>query len=139
MQIKLTHKKEFHSSISNGRGHNISVDNNTDLNPIGPSPMELVLMGVAGCSSIGIVRILKQQKIYFNNLEIIVDGKTKNSHPKVFTQIHAKVYVYGDVDSKKIYRAVDLTFKKYCSVSLTFSRSVKMYYYVFLNNKQILN
>ena len=139
MQIKLTHKKEFHSSISNGRGHYISVDNNTDLNPIGPSPMELVLMGVAGCSSIGIVRILKQQKIYFNNLEIIVDGKTKNSHPKVFTQIHAKVYVYGDVDSKKIYRAVDLTFKKYCSVSLTFSRSVKMYYYVFLNNKQILN
>ena len=139
MQIKLTHKKEFHSSISNGRGHNISVDNNTDLNPIGPSPMELVLMGVAGCSSIGIVRILKQKKIYFNNLEIIVDGKTKNSHPKVFTQIHAKVYVYGDVDSKKIYRAVDLTFKKYCSVSLTFSRSVKMYYYVFANNKQIFS
>ena len=139
MQIKLTHKKEFHSSISNGRGHNISVDNNTDLNPIGPSPMELVLMGVAGCSSIGIVRILKQQKIYFNNLEIIVDGKTKNSHPKVFTQIHAKVYVYGDVDSKKIYRAVDLTFKKYCSVSLTFSRSVKMYYYVLVNNKQIFS
>ena len=101
--------------------------------------MELVLMGVAGCSSIGIVRILKQQKIYFNNLEIIVDGKTKNSHPKVFTQIHAKVYVYGDVDSKKIYRAVDLTFKKYCSVSLTFSRSVKMFYYVFVNNKQIFN
>ena len=109
MQIKLTHKKEFHSSISNGHGHNISVDNNTDVNPKGPSPMELVLMGVAGCSSIGIVRILKQQKIYFNNLEIIVDGKTKNSHPKVFTQIHAKVYVHGDVDSKKIYRAVDLT------------------------------
>ena len=100
MQIKLTHKKEFHSSISNGHGHNISVDNNTDVNPKGPSPMELVLMGVAGCSSIGIVRILKQQKIY---------------------------------------RAVDLTFKKYCSVSLTFSRSVKMYYYVFINNKQILN
>ena len=139
MQIKLTHKKEFHSSISNGRGHNISVDNNTDLNPIGPSPMELVLMGVAGCSSIGIVRILKQQKIYFNNLEIIVDGKTKNSHPKVFTQIHAKVYVNGDVDSKKIYRAVDLTFKKYCSVSLTFSRSVKMFYSVFVNNKQIFS
>ena len=101
MQIKLTHKKEFHSSISNGHGHNISVDNNTDVNPKGPSPMELVLMGVAGCSSIGIVRILKQQKIYFNNLEIIVDGKTKNSHPKVFTQIHAKVYFYGDVDSIK--------------------------------------
>ena len=139
MQIKLTHKKEFHSSISNGHGHKISVENTTDVNPTGPSPMELVLMGVAGCSSIGIVRILKQQKIYFNNLEIIVDGKTKNSHPKVFTEIHAKVYVYGDVDSKKIYRAVDLTFKKYCSVSLTFSRSVKMYYYVFINNKQILN
>ena len=131
MQIKLTHKKEFHSSISNGHGHNISVDNNTDVNPKGPSPMELVLMGVAGCSSIGIVRILKQQKIYFNNLEIIVDGKTKN--------LHAKVYVNGDVDSKKIYRAVDLTFKKYCSVSLTFSRSVKMYYYVFVNNKQIFS
>ena len=123
MQIKLTHKKEFHSSISNGHGHNISVDNNTDVNPKGPSPMELVLMGVAGCSSIGIVRILKQQKIYFNNLEIIVDGKTKNSHPKVFTQIHAKVYVYGDVDSKKIYRAVDLTFKKYCSCLLYTSPS----------------
>ena len=139
MQIKLTHKKEFHSSISNGRGHDISVDNNTDVNPKGPSPMELVIMGVAGCSSIGIVRILKQQKIYFNDLEIIVGGKTKNSHPKVFTEIHAKVYIYGDVDSKKIYRAVDLTFKKYCSVSLTFFRSVKMFYYVFVNNKQIFN
>ena len=139
MQVKLTHKKEFHSSISNGRGHSISIDNNTDVNSKGPSPMELVLMGVAGCSSIGIVRILKQQKTYFNNLEIIVDGKTKNIHPKIFTEIHAKVYVHGDVDSKKICRAVDLTFKKYCSVSLTFSGSIKMFYYVFVNNKQIFN
>ena len=62
MEIKLTHIDNYHSKIENLNGNYIEIDNKTDKEPKGVSPMELLLMGVAGCSSIDIISILKKQK-----------------------------------------------------------------------------
>ena len=61
MEIKLTHIDNYHSKIENLNGNCIEIDNKTDRVPKGVSPMELLLMGVAGCSSIDIISILKKQ------------------------------------------------------------------------------
>ena len=80
----------------------IEIDNKSDLSPKGVSPMELLLMGVAGCSSIDIISILKKQKQNFDNLYIEVEGKREGKElPSLFTEIHAKVFIEGNVDSKK--------------------------------------
>jgi len=61
MKIKLKNISESHSTIENETGNSISIDNKSVENPKGVSPMELLLMGVAGCSSIDIVSILKNK------------------------------------------------------------------------------
>jgi len=74
MKVELKHQNGFHSVISNDRGHRISIDTTCSEDPQGPSPMELLLMGVAGCSSIDIVSILNKQKIKPDSLHIQVEG-----------------------------------------------------------------
>ena len=136
MKIKLTHKSEYHSKIENQNGNSIEIDNKSDLNPKGVSPMELLLMGVAGCSSIDIISILKKQKQEFNNLYIEVEGKREGEElPSLFKKIHAKVFIEGKVDSKKVYRASELSFTKYCSVSKTLESSADITFSVYVNNK----
>ena len=136
MKIKLTHKSEYHSKIENQNGNSIEIDNKSDLNPKGVSPMELLLMGVAGCSSIDIISILKKQKQEFSNLYIEVEGKREEKElPSLFKKIHAKVFIEGKVDSKKVYRASELSFTKYCSVSKTLESSADITFSVYVNNK----
>ena len=136
MKIKLTHKSEYHSKIENQNGNSIEIDNKSDLNPKGVSPMELLLMGVAGCSSIDIISILKKQKQEFNNLYIEVEGKREGEElPSLFKKIHANVFIEGNVDSKKAYKASELSFTKYCSVSKTLESSADITFSVYVNNK----
>ncbi|MGB0774067.1 MAG: OsmC family protein, partial [Flavobacteriaceae bacterium] len=116
MKVELKHQNGFHSVISNDRGHSISIDTTSSENPQGPSPMELLLMGVAGCSSIDIVSILNKQKIKPDSLQIQVEGdRVKGQVPSLFTAIHAKVIATGDVPADRLYRAAQLSFEKYCS------------------------
>ena len=65
MEIKLTHIDNYHSKIENLNGNYIEIDNKTDKEPKGVSPMELLLMGVAGCSSIDTVSYTHLRKRNF--------------------------------------------------------------------------
>lgn len=135
MNIKLTHQSGYFSTIENDRGHKIAIDNKSGDNPQGASPMELLLMGVAGCSSIDIISILNKQKIAVDSLEIDVEGNRDDKPaPSLFTKIHATVRVTGDVKPEKIYRAAQLSFTKYCSVSLTLAATAKITFSVIVNN-----
>ena len=136
MEIKLTHIDNYHSKIENLNGNYIEIDNKSDLEPKGVSPMELLLMGVAGCSSIDIISILKKQKQNFKDLRIKVKGfREKKEPPEIFKKIHANVYIDGDVDPKKAMKAAQLSFEKYCSVSKTLEATSEITYSVIVNNK----
>ncbi|CAI8340153.1 MAG: Uncharacterised protein [Bacteroidota bacterium] len=135
MNVKLTHKAGYHATIENDRGHQVAIDNKSVDNPQGASPMELLLMGVAGCSSIDIISILNKQKVAFDSLEIDVDGERDDKPaPSLFTKIHATVRVSGSVKAEKIYRAAHLSFTKYCSVSLTLAATAKISFSVIVND-----
>ncbi|MGB0254848.1 MAG: OsmC family protein [Flavobacteriaceae bacterium] len=135
MNIKLTHQSGYFSTIENDRGHQIAIDNKSVDSPQGASPMELLLMGVAGCSSIDIISILNKQKVAFDTLEIDVDGvRDDKPAPSLFTKIHATVRVSGEVKPEKIYRAAQLSFTKYCSVSLTLAATANITFSVIVNN-----
>ena len=135
MKVELMHQNGFHSVISNDRGHSISIDTTSSENPQGPSPMELLLMGVAGCSSIDIVSILNKQKIKPDSLQIQVEGdRVKGQVPSLFTAIHAKVIATGDVPADRLYRAAQLSFEKYCSVSKTLEHTATITFSVIVNN-----
>ena len=136
MSVTLTHQSEYHSIIENDRGHQVSIDTSATEQPKGASPMKLLLMGVAGCSSIDIISILKKKKVNYASLTIDVKGdRIKGKVPSLFTKIHATVRVTGDVAPEKVYRAAELSFTKYCSVSLTLAATAEITFSVIVNNK----
>ena len=135
MKVELKHQNGFHSVISNDRGHCISIDTTSSEDPQGPSPMELLLMGVAGCSSIDIVSILNKQKIKPDSLHIKVEGdRIKGQIPSLFTAIHDSVIAKGDVPADSLYRAAQLSFEKYCSVSKTLEHTATITFSVTVND-----
>jgi putative redox protein len=135
MNVKLTHQSGYLATIENDNGYQIAIDNKSVENPMGASPMELMLMGVAGCSSIDIISILNKQKVVFDSLKIDVNGdRIEKPAPSLFTKVHATVRVTGDVKPEKIYRAAELSFTKYCSVSLTLAATAAVSFSVIVNN-----
>ena len=138
MKIKLKNISESHSTIENETGNSISIDNKSVENPKGVSPMELLLMGVAGCSSIDIVSILKKQKQIFEDLIIDVEGFRESGElPSLFKKIHADVRFTGKLDPKKAYRACELSFTKYCSVSKTLESTAEISFSVYVNEEKV--
>tara|TARA_B100000212_G_scaffold297536_1_gene241373 strand:- start:1787 stop:2206 length:420 start_codon:yes stop_codon:yes gene_type:complete len=138
MKIKLKNISESHSTIENETGNSISIDNKSVENPKGVSPMELLLMGVAGCSSIDIVSILKKQKQIFEDLIIDVEGFRESGElPSLFKKIHADVRFTGNLDTKKAYKACELSFTKYCSVSKTLESTAEISFSVYVNEEKV--
>ncbi len=80
-------------------------------------PMEAVLASLAGCSGIDVVKILTQQKEPLQGLTITVDGERADAVPAVFTKIHLRFEIRGNVAENKAERAVALSADKYCSVA----------------------
>lgn len=85
----------------------------------GISPMEVLLMGVAGCSSIDVVSILNKQRINPITLKMEVEGiRDASAVPAPFQGINVTLFLEGeDITPEKAKRAAQLSFDKYCSVS----------------------
>ena len=126
--------------VVNQSGHRVFLDNKSKEKGTikGISPMELLLMGLAGCSSIDVVSILGKQKINPTSLKMEVNGKRNEGEiPSLFKKIEVSVFIEGEIPLNKVKRAVDLSFEKYCSVSKTLESTAKINYRIFLNNIEI--
>ena len=100
--------------------------------------MELLLMGIAGCSGIDIVLILKKQQLEMTNFQMDVEGmRVDGEVPNVFRKIHLKIYIDGDIPAKKAQRAVDLSLEKYCSVSKMLEKTAEITSEIILNGKPV--
>ncbi len=139
MKIGLERVSEdFHFVAVNGRGDEVHIDNSSVENPQGASPMELLLMGVAGCSAIDVVAILKKQRQEISTYKAEVSGeRVEIDGAKPFKDIHVTISLEGDISPEKAQRAAGLSFDKYCSVSKTMEPSVTIHYKVILNGKEI--
>src|SRR3546814_20942996 len=78
--------------------------------------MELILMGLGGCSAIDVILILKKQRQVIEDLNIVVDGERVEETPSIFRTIQMDFQFNGQLDHEKVKRAIQLSVAKYCSV-----------------------
>lgn len=92
---------------------------------IAPTPMELILMGLGGCTSYDVVHILERGREAVTDCALEIDAERADEDPKVFTKIHLHFVVTGrKLNAAKVERAIALSAEKYCSASAMLSRSV---------------
>ena len=94
--------------------HLIIVDGDSTA---GNSPMELVLIGLCGCTGYDVANILGKKREPFTSLEILAEAERAATPPSVYTQIKLTYRVGGKVSHKAVEDAVELSKEKYCSVS----------------------
>lgn len=86
----------------------------------GVRPMQMLLMGLGGCSAIDIVMILKKQRQVISDFQITIDGeREEDKEPSLWKTIQIHFKLKGEIDKEKAERAVQLSMDKYCSVSKT--------------------
>lgn len=121
----------------NEQGNSLLLDNTTIPGAKGVSPMQSLLMAVAGCSGIDLVSILKKQRQEITGFRAEVEGeRVPVDEAKPFKTIHVKFFIEGKVDPKKAAKAAQLSFEKYCSVSKTMEPNVEITYEVDVNGEK---
>lgn len=135
--MKVTLERKNNAYWFQGTGKN-SIPVNIDNGDNGASPMELLLMSVGGCSAVDIVSILTKQKQEIINYSMEVTGERKEVvQARPFQSIHVTIYLEGKIVPEKAKKAADLSFQKYCSVSLTLVPQVPITYDVYVNGEKI--
>ena len=112
-----------------GSGHAIVLDGapeNGGRN-VGIRPMELMLLGLAGCTAFDVVLILKRGREPVTDCVVDVDAERASADPKVFTTIHLKYRLSGHgLSPEKVERAIQLSKDKYCSASIMLGQVVEI-------------
>ena len=110
-------------------GHSITMDGPIEIGGenLGVRPMEMLLLGVAGCTMIDVVTTLKKMRQNLTHCETKISAERADEHPKVFTDIHIHFIVQGkDLDSKKVDKAITLSAEKYCSASIMLGKTANI-------------
>lgn len=93
----------------------------------GARPMELLLMGLGGCSGIDIIQILEKQNQTIDSFEIVVQAeRIPDQIPSIFKSIHIHYKFEGKLKKKFVERAIELSINKYCSVGAIISKTAKI-------------
>lgn len=129
MKAKVTYVKGLQFVGESETGHAIVMDGNKEFGgeDTGPRPMELLLIGLGGCTGMDVVSILKKKKQELEGLEIIIEGKKAEEHPKRFTDVIIEFRLKGkNLSEEAVKRAVELSMEKYCSVKATLEGETKV-------------
>jgi len=109
--------------VGEGSSHHAIVldgDSSAGGHNSGLQPMELLLIGIGGCSGMDIISILKKKKQDVTSIEINVNGAQAADYPKKFTDITIEFVLKGrNISEEAVKRAIDLSMNKYCSVKAT--------------------
>jgi putative redox protein len=114
-----------------GSGHAVMMDGAPEYGGrnIGVRPMEMLLIGLAGCTGFDVVQILKKGRESVTGCEVEVEAERATEDPKVFTKIHLAYKITGrGLSQAKAERAVTLSKEKYCSASIMLGATAEMSY-----------
>lgn len=109
-----------------GSGHSVVMDGAPEFGGrnLGLRPMEMLLLGLGGCSSFDVVLILQKSKQQVMDCEVNIEAERADNDPKVFTRIHLHFIVSGrNLAADKVERAIKLSAEKYCSASIMLGKT----------------
>lgn len=109
-----------------GSGHAVVMDGPPEAGGrnLGVRPMEMILLGLGGCSNFDVVSILRKSRQAVESCEVFIDADRAEQEPKVFTRINLRFVVKGrGLKEPYVKRAVDLSAEKYCSASIMLGRA----------------
>ena len=121
VEAKITWQGNVAFDAESGSGHTISMDGPPDHGGTnaGPRPMEMLLMGLGGCSSFDVMSILKKSRQAVSGCVCELSAERADAVPAVFTKIHLHFKVSGTaLKESLVARAVSLSAEKYCSASI---------------------
>ena len=110
-------------------GHSVVMDGAPEAGGknLGVRPMEMLLMGLGGCSAFDVVMILRKSRQQVSDCVADLDATRADSDPKVFTKIHVHFTVTGrSLDPKRVEQAVKLSAEKYCSASIMLGKTAEI-------------
>lgn len=127
MNINLIRKSgKFNFEAENESGFTVELDAKPAIGGEGKGfrPMEMLLIGLGGCSGIDMINVLTKQKEPLNDIKIAINATRKDEEmPPIFDVINIHFDLFGDLNVQKVERALAMTFDKYCSVSNILGRS----------------
>jgi putative redox protein len=130
MEINLIRKNDkFNFEAENPAGEKVQLDAKPEIGGEGKGfrPMEMLLVGLGGCSGIDVVNVLTKQKEPLKDIKINIKATRRDEEmPPIFKEITIHFDLYGALSIPKVERALDLTFDKYCSVSNILGRSATL-------------
>lgn len=110
-------------------GHDVVMDGAPEAGGQnrGARPMEVVLIGMGGCTAFDVVHILRRQRQEVTDCVAEIDAERAPADPKVFTRIHVRFKITGrTLDAKKVGHAIELSATKYCSASIMIGKTAKI-------------
>ena len=110
-------------------GHGIVMDGPEEIggHNLGVRPMEMLLLGMGGCTTVDVISILKKMREDVEDCRCEVSGVRADEHPKIFTDIHIHFIISGNnLDEKKVEKAITLSAERYCSASLMLGKAAKV-------------
>lgn len=127
MNINLVRKSgKFNFEAENENGFTVELDAKAAIGGEGKGfrPMEMLLVGLGGCSGIDMVNVLTKQKEPLDDIKIAINATRREEEmPPIFDVIDIRFDLFGDLSIQKVERALAMTFDKYCSVSNILGRS----------------
>lgn len=132
MEVELIRvDNAFHFEAKGGSGNMVDIDaaENIGGHNLGSRPMELLLMGLGGCTAIDVILILKKQRQQIDNLKISVTGervKIEGTEMSPFRKINIHFAFEGEIVPEKAEKAIALSMEKYCSATAQLSPSAEI-------------
>ena len=132
-------QNDYGFEATDAYGHTVRMDTSPESggHNFGVRPMQMLLMGLAGCSAIDVISILKKQRQDVKDYKMVVKGEREaGKEPSLWQDIEVEFHIYGEVDEDKAKRAAELSIDKYCSVAATLKQAgTKVKWTVFVHQQ----
>lgn len=137
MQAHLTWKQKMSFDAELGK-HVVPMDAKA---PVGSdsaaSPKQLALAGVAGCTAMDVIALLRKYRQEVTSFSMDADAPTTETHPSVFKEVHLTYRLDGTIEPAKAMEAVELSMTKYCGVSAMIAKACPIRYTVLVNGQEV--
>lgn len=135
MKAKIRFNEGMQFVGSSDSGHSVLMDTDPKVGGFDSAarPLEMVLIGLGGCTGMDVVSILRKMKEDFHNFEILIEAEKKEEHPKSLERVVLKYRVWGEVNEENFIKAIELSLDKYCTVANTLKPAIELEYQYRIN------